>query len=87
MATITQDQRDALGGRSFGQMVKDMDDFAASTKLLMSNDTALAHAGEWVAVYRGRVLASDSLDQLLSCLDSEGIPRESSAIGYVEEAR
>ena len=85
MVAITRDQRSMLGGRSFGQTVKDMSDFAEATRLLMSQETAAGHPGKWVAVYHGRIFASDDLDKLLSILDDEGIPRGSSAIGLIEQ--
>jgi hypothetical protein len=84
VATITEDQRKILGDRTLQVALKESDEFSASVQLLFSQQVRLAHLGRWVAVYHGRIMTSSDLEDLLSDLEDEGIPSESSAIGFIE---
>jgi hypothetical protein len=84
VATITEDQRKILGDRSLSAAIRESNDFSVSAEILFSSQVRDAHHGQWVAVYHRRVIASPDFDGLLGRLGKEGIPSESSAVGFIE---
>ena len=85
MATITESQRDRLGGRSLETALAETRRFEQDSRLLFSRQITVCHPRKWVAIRDGRVVGvSENLDDLFTYLRANGIPSAPSAIAYKE---
>jgi hypothetical protein len=84
VATITEEQRRLLGGRSLDVALRDARQFADATAFLFSDEIRSKFRGKWVSVYLDQVRWDVDFDNLLKKLDAEEIPSEFAAIGFIE---
>jgi hypothetical protein len=85
MATITESQRQRLGGRSLDEALTTTLRFEDDARILFSENTARQYPGKWVAVHNGRIVGgADDVDSIIAMLKDRDIPHAGSAIAFIE---
>jgi hypothetical protein len=73
-----------LGGRTRDAFARDLLDFAKSSNVLLTEETARRYGGEWVAAHNGKVVAHNAdYDKLLGELRASSLPIKATAIKYI----